>query len=361
MNASKLGKLLGKIVLWIVGITVLVTILALLAGVFTEKIPPGEAQVPPPAAPDFTSIQPAEQLTEIHIESLPGTLSSRRETMISPRITATIGDILVNAGEQVQAGQLLVELDSRELEARRRQARETVQAARARLEEARKHYQRMQELIDEGTISESQFDQAEADFQTAQAELQRTEGALREAETALSYSELTAPFSGRVVDRYADPGDTTMPGQPIVKIYDPNQLRIEAYVRESLAAGLKPGQPLDVHIDAVGATVQGIVEEVVPQAEPGARAMLVKVSLSSREDLYPGMFARLLIPIGPVERLYVPADAVQRVGQLTYVWVIGENETPSRRYVKLGDNRTTGAIEVLSGLESGDRVGLPAH
>ena len=88
-------------------------------------------------------------------------------------------------------------------------------------------------------------------------------------------------------------------------------------------ARLSRAQTLAVRIDALGLSIDGRVEEIVPQSEPGSRSVLVKVALAQRADLYPGMFGRLIIPAGQAHRLYVPEAAVQQVGQLTFVWVLG--------------------------------------
>jgi hypothetical protein len=70
------------------------------------------------------------------------------------------------------------------------------------------------------------------------------------------------------------------------------------------------------------------------------------------------MFGRLLIPGGQAHRLYIPESAVQQVGQLTFVWVMGKDNTPQRRFIKLGEEKKDGWVEVISGLDRGERVGV---
>lgn len=346
---------------WIVGIALLTLIVAYLAGAFRDKVEPAKLPSPESSAPSLTRFEPVREETEPLVEGVPGTISALRESLVSARITASIQEITVRSGDRIQRGQTLVRLDARDLTARERQAGQVVAAAKARLNEAQKEYERMRQLVGAGAVSRRDFDAAEAAQQTARAEVARAEQAVAEAGTGRDWATMEAPFDGRVVDRYAEPGDTAMPGQALLKIYDPSRLRLEAYVRESLAGMIRPGQPLQVRIDALQTTVEGRVDEVVPQSEPGSRSVLVKVSLPQRDDLYPGMFGRLLVPGGDARRLYIPEEAVRQVGQLSFAWVAeGEGKRDARRrFIKLGPAHKDGAVEVISGLRAGEWVGLP--
>jgi RND family efflux transporter MFP subunit len=350
----------------LVSLTLLALLVMWLAGFFTEKVEP-ESVAPPAAEVPPLTWEAARGGIEPQFERAPGTIVARREATVSARITAVIAAVNARAADAVQRGQTLIELDSRDLAARERQADQAIAAAQARLGEAEKQYARMQALAADGTIPRSQYDSAQADRDAARAELERAQSAAAESRAGRSYATLTAPFDGRIVDRLAEPGDTAMPGQPLLKMYDPTQLRLEAYVRESLAGSLRPGQTVGVQIDALGDALEGRVEEVVPQAEPGSRSVLVKVALPEDPSLFPGMFGRLVIPSGEAERLYAPAAAVHRVGQLTWVWTLepatddAATTRAVRRYVKLGDREKEGWTEILSGLTSGAPVGVPAE
>ncbi|MDX1653661.1 MAG: HlyD family efflux transporter periplasmic adaptor subunit, partial [Candidatus Competibacteraceae bacterium] len=151
---------------------------------------------------------------------------------------------------------------------------------------------------------------------------------------------------------------TAVPGQPLLRLYDPDQLRLEASVRESLASRLQRGATLTARIDALDLELPATVDEIVPTADPGSRSFLVKAALPFRADLYPGMFGRLLIPLGTVARLYVPQEAVARFGQLEFVQVPTPQGT-ARRYIRTAGPGAEGRLEVLSGLSEGERVILP--
>jgi hypothetical protein len=142
---------------------------------------------------------------------------------------------------------------------------------------------------------------------------------------------------------------------PLVRIYDPAQMRLEVTVRESLAASLSLGMRLSARLDALGRDVPVSVDEIVPAADPGSRAFLVKVSLPADPGIFPGMFGRLEVPRGRVLRLYIPAGAVTRIGQLDFVDVLTP-EGVVRRQIRTGGRDQDAQVEVRSGLSEGERI-----
>ncbi len=348
-------KVTLKIIGIVIALALLVGVMAYLAGFFETKIPVDfRGAVPSTEKGHVFSV---EMTQEPLIEMAAGTIRAKVETAISPLITATVSSISVRAGDEVKQGDVLVRLDARQLQARVDQARQAAVAAKARLTQAEKDNKRVQRIYkaDPGAVSKAEIDRVQAALSTSQADLLRSRLQEDEAKTALSYSKLTAPISGRVVERYADPGDTARQGEPVLRMYDPMSLRLEANVRESVASKLAKEQSLTTEIDALGKQFPTVVDEIVPSADPGSRTFLVKVSLKDSSGLYPGMFGRLLIPIGQTEKIYVPNDAVTRVGQLDFV-IVKTKQGPTRRYVRLGARTRDGRMEVISGLISGEEI-----
>lgn len=329
-------------------------VMAWFAGAFHDTIDPSPVAAAT-AVPAGAAVLELRASEEPIIERAAGTVRARNEAVVSSRITATIAAIHVRAGDSVQSGDVLVELDARDLEARLAQQEEAVRAARARLAEARPSFERTESLFERNLVAKADYDRALAALRAAQADLARAEQAAAEARTALSYGTILAPFSGRVIERFAEPGDTAVPAQPLVRLYDPSLLRLEAYVRESRAGRIALGMQLEATIDALGRELPVHVDEIVPAAEPGSRAVLVKAALPPDPALYPGMFARLLIPHGTRRALYVPPDAIRRVGQLEMVSVVTP-EGVLRRMVRTGEGRREGWLEVRSGLDDGERI-----
>jgi membrane fusion protein (multidrug efflux system) len=329
--------------------------IAFMAGVFNDRIEPGLAAV---------EVSPAENLYRLEtqqipiFESVPASVEARETTIVAARLLARIEGITVRAGDYVEAGQLLVQLERSDLEAREGQAQERIRSVQARVTEAQQTLQRARELRQRQLIAEADLDAAEANAVSLEAQLAAARQNLAEARAALDYADITSPIAGRIVDRFLEPGDTVSPGQKILSLYNPFSLRVEAWVRESLALALEEGQPLAVFVPSRNRRIEGRIEEIVPAADPGSRAFRIKVVLAGESGLLPGMYARLEVPAGEESRLLVPAARVARVGQLSVVWV-QEDRGATRRFVRLGEPLQDGRVPVISGLAAGDRLLLP--
>jgi RND family efflux transporter MFP subunit len=344
-----------QFLVWGGGFAALALIILQLSGFFDEKIPPGRGeQRPAPAvAGEAVAVVEVEQTV---LERYPGTVHAVREAGISARLIARVREILVRPGQRVAEGTPLVVLDSRDLESRFEQVKREMTGAEARLREAKANYDRMQS-VSAGAISRAQLDRAQAAFESAQSEVEGMQKRIEEAKVSLSYATIEAPFDAVVIDRFVEPGDLASPGRPLLRLYDPSRMRLEAWVRESIAIGLEAGRKVRIRLDASGGHLEGTVEEIVPQAESGSRSFLVKVALPRHDKLYPGMFGRLLLPAGTVRRVLVPARAVSRVGQLRFVVLADAFAT--RRLVEVGETTEDGRLEILSGLVAGESVVVP--
>lgn len=374
-----------------------------LAGGFTAQVEPG-----PPgadAAPVATALATAERRSFPETIEQVGTVRSRYRADVASKLLAQVVSLRVEAGDRVSgpdeadAGTLVATLDSRDLRAQlarssaqRRAAARAVEvqqaqvtaaeaartAARARLERAQADFARTQALVERGVATTEQLDSARAGRDVAEADLAAAlsmvqaaeqtlgqareeqvvaERAIEEVEVLLGYAELRAPFAGIVTERLVEAGETVQPGQGVIRLEDPTQLELHSPVAESLAARLAIGQEVTVRIDALGADLRGAVREVAPSADPESRTVRVKVSLPRRSGLVSGLFGRLLIPVGEVRPLVIPAGAVDRVGQLELVRVAGPDGLLRRRFVTLG-RRYGALVEVLSGLEPGEQVAV---
>jgi len=340
-----------------VGLAALVLVIAWLAGTFENKIPPGRAET----NVAMLSGQPTDEVHEVtkaYIEEAIGTLKAASRTVVSAKVLATIEEITVAAGDQVNAGDLLVRLDNQEPSAKLKQAEQALVGAVANRKEAETNYNRMERLVQKNAISKSDFDEATRRLAVARAEESRIEQAVTEAKVLLSYTVITAPRQGRIVDRLAEPGDMARPGEPLLVLYDASSLRLEAPVLERLAVKMKTGDKLGVYVDALDREVQATLDEIVPQADAPSRSFLVKASLPRSDDLYEGMFGRLRIPAGTRRHLCLATDAIEKVGQLEMVDVVLPDDRLERRFIKTGRLGMPGKVEVLSGLKAGERVVL---
>ena len=333
-------------------IVVLFIVIAWMAGSFRSKIEPGLTV--PEAIPALDTFAVRREKVQLN-EPVPAGVGARQATTISSRTLARITHILVRAGDTVSKGQLLLELERSDLESRLQQATEQVRAVTARLTEARRNLARAEQLQQQDLIAAAALDEARANHDALTADLASAQQTVKEAQIAISFTEILSPIDGRVVERFAEPGDTASPGDKLLTLYNPNSMRIEAAVREGLALPLTLGQEIVVEIPVLERSLTARIEELVPAADPGSRSFMVKAQVDYDGQLLPGMYARMLVPAGAESLLLIPVDRVVHYGQLDIVWVLKEGQV-ERRFIRTGREARRGYLEVLSGLQENELI-----
>jgi RND family efflux transporter MFP subunit len=342
----------------LVAVGLLVATIAWMSGAFLSKVSPGVVQQERLTAEGRT-VLPVEILRTPETFDAVGTVQPRHKTSVAGQILAVIREVKVNPGDPVQLGQVLVVLDDRELQAQLREAEAAATGARADLDVRRGDYKRYEQMFREKAVSKEDFDRIEGAYKGALAQVSRVEEQVARMRVMLSYTEVKAQAAGIVGDRYVDPGDLAVPGKPLLTLYDPKERELHASVPENLVSDVREKMELRVRIDAVNRECHGVVREIVPQAQQASRSLLIKVTLPPEavRVVYVGMYGRLWIPVGHIDRIVVPAAAVQSVGQQDIVDVVGEGEAIQRRFVTVG-RRFGDKLEILSGLAVGERVAL---
>jgi membrane fusion protein (multidrug efflux system) len=368
---SFIGKVARKVAAGVALAIVVAVLLLALSGKFHRKI--GAATTPTTAATEPRSaalaadvaLVPVTVLRTPVIEPAVGTIQAVHEADVASKLLAKVTEVDVQAGQEVKAGEVLVRLDDRDLQAQLRQAEAVVAAAQAARDHAQTEYERVKRLYEQSDASKTEFDQADTTRKSTSAELERAVQARAQAQTVLEYATVRSPIDGRVIDKRVEVGDTASPGQVLVTLYDPTHMQLVAHVREALTHRLKVGQTVGVQVDALGHACEGRVSEIVPEAQSTSRTFTVKVTGPCPPGVYSGMFGRLLIPLDEEEVLVIPKTAVKRVGQLDTVEV-AENtagagvpaHSPAvleRRVIELG-RQFGDQVQVLSGLRVGERV-----
>ena len=353
-------SILRKLGLPLLAIVLLVVMVAWMAGAFNDKVEPGLR--------DMGVLSNSEVLGESALtvglieteifEPVPAGIEAKQDSIISSRIMAKIEQVHVRAGQQVSKGQLLIELEQADLVSRESQAKAALSSVGARLMEARSKLKRAKELSEKGLLANADLDQAQANYDSLIAEKESTKQALLEAQTMLTYAQVRSPIDGLIVDRFAEPGNTAQPGVQLLTLYNPDSLRIEANVREKISIDIDIGDQLHVYIPSLNRHLTSVVEEKVPAGNAASRTFLIKCRVQGA-GLMPGMYAQLRVPVGKKTRMLIPANRVSELGQLNVVWVL-DKEQVSRRFIRVGDYQENGLIEVISGLQAGDRI-LPAQ
>ena len=281
-----------------------------------------------------------EQKARPSSEEVVGTVRAKLRAAIEAKVSGRIEALLVAPGQTVKAGELIAQLDAREIQAK-------LDQALAVREQATRDLSRARDLMEKKITTQAEFDSVQARERVAV-------GSVRETETMLGYTKLVAPFNGIVTRKLADVGDLATPGKPIVEMEDPSALRFEADVPEALIGNVKLGAKLPVRVGAVPTTIEGVVVEVAPVADAGSRTFLVKLDLPPTEAARSGQFGRVWVATGESQTIRVPASALIARGQMETVFVAEKNHA-QLRIVRTG-KRTDGEVELLSGITAGESV-----
>jgi RND family efflux transporter MFP subunit len=354
-------SVLKNLLTFTLGIAGLALFLAWMGGAFHHKVQPGEKIVERPSAQGRELVAvTAEQ--SVDAQNAVGTVQPRRRTEIASQILANIREIKPRPGDKVAAGELLVLLDDRELLAQQREALASQAAADADLITRRGDLARARSLRGTASLSVDEFARIEGAFKVAEAQVKRVQETSARIEVQISHTRINAPTAGIIGDRFAEPGDLAAPGKPLLTFYEPENLELHASVPESLATRLALGQSLLVRVDAGNYTTHAAIREIVPQADPTSRSVLVKLTLPKvgSTQLLPGMYGRVSIPVGQSERIWIPSHAVRNLGQLDLVEVVDADNRLTRRFVRLG-REDRGRVEVLSGMKAGEQIALSAR
>lgn len=313
-----------------------------------------------------------------------GTVRPRSETKIQAQIQAQVTAVHVRAGDPVAPGDLLVTLDSRQplshldrakqslkaATAARQKALQGIESARAAHTEARLNFQRIKGYFAANAATRQELEMAESNFIQAKAGLSMAKEALSQADSGikqakeivkqarvgLGFTRITAPVQGEVIQRLVEPGDLALPGKPLVMLRTKTGFRIEAHVREGLISRIAPGTRLTAEIPTLDTFCQAVVEEIVPYADPETRTFLVKATIDPIKGLYPGMYAKLMIPESLKEVVLIPQSCVIRTGQLELVRV-RTDQGWDLRYVTTGKEKAD-QVEVLSGVAPGEVLAI---
>jgi RND family efflux transporter MFP subunit len=300
-----------------------------------------------PSKPDSPSLPAATvrvQLLEakkrVTTEEVVATVRAKLQARIEAKISGRIEQMRVVSGQSVKTGEVLIRLDAQEVRAKLDQAAAVHQQAESDLK-------RTTSLVERGAATRSEFEAVQTRARVAAA-------AVKEAETMLGYADILAPFNGVVSRKHADVGDLATPGKPLLEMEDPSALRVEANVPEALLHRIKPGQTLTVQVPTLTSALQGTVNEIAPSTDQASRTFLVKLDLPATPGLRAGSFARVAVPMGEIDGLRVPSEAVIQRGQLEYIFVVADGKA-QLRLVKTGKHDGQ-EVELLAGAAAGDRV-----
>jgi macrolide-specific efflux system membrane fusion protein len=285
------------------------------------------------------------------------------EVRVGSRASGVVKRLLVRIGDRVRQGQLLAELDSRELNARRDAAEAAVQLANANLSYALTDLRRKQELSQAGVIAKAELDLAIQAASVAKQQCRQAEANLADAVTQLGYTRIIAPISGIVESVTTQEGETvaaSLSAPTFVTLLDTSRLEVRAYVDETDIGRVRLGQEALFTVDTYSdQAFEGRVTAVYPQAEIRENVVdyvtVVRFAQPREQTLRPEMTTTVRIALEQRKHvLSVPIRAVRHEDGRAYV-TVRNGSTLERRWITTGLRDET-YCEVLNGIHEGEDV-----
>jgi RND family efflux transporter MFP subunit len=355
---------------------------------------------------------------EPHVRSFPGKAEASKKVELAFQVPGVLVKLPVKEGQKIAKGELIAQLRQDEFRARLKtlqgqldQARAAlralqagerpeqqqrleaqVRAAAAKLANARVEVERSRQMIRSNAISRTEHDAAETTYRVAQqehqaarqmfekgtvareedieakeAEVRGLEGRVVEANIQLEDTTLHAPYDGVIAQRFVEQNQNIRAKDPVVKFQDVDELDVVVDVPETVMASIRSADIVQIQAEFSGAPGLQFpvhIKEVAQRADPTTQTFQVRVAMKAPSDvnILPGMSATVTLTYRRASilgnRILVPIAAVFKdsTGEQV-VWVLGSDDTVSRRPVKLG-GATGGNLEIVDGLQPGDRIAV---
>lgn len=301
-----------------------------------------------------------QQLTLSRDLPLTGTLTAQSNARLSPRVDGLVSALNVDAGDRVEQGDVLLQLDA-EL-AKHALGRISAQAAQAKaqLDESQRLVTEARKLVDERHLPQTELERREAEFELAKAAYTAAQAAEREQAEIVRRHSLPAPFDGVIARRMTDIGEWVTRGSPVLELVATDRVRMDVQAPQEHFLSIQEDSQVEVRVVGSDTPQQGRIVARVPIGEAGARTFLVRIEIDADDiPLLPGTSATAIIKLrGSRAVLAAPKDALSRYPDGTHsVFVIEQQngETVAReRRVEIG--RSAEQVEILSGLKAGERV-----
>lgn len=269
-----------------------------------------------------------------------------RTIRLASRTEGVLTEVMVEAGDRVQAGQVLARIDVRE-------QRAELSRSQARLDEKRANFERMEQLKERDYIDAASYEGARAELEIAGSEVELWR-------TRVDFGNVASTIDGTVVGRYIEPGEAISRHEPLFSIADLSSLVLRPGVSELDVGNLRMGDAVVLYIDAVSrqVPVPGVIRRIFPAAEVDSRLITVEIEIPDAlaAGVRPGFLARAQLLVDSRDGvLAVPAGSVAESSDEHFVMVVNGDDRLERRVIEPGILRGPWR-EVLGGLENGEVV-----
>ena len=291
-----------------------------------------------------------------NIFQYPGEVRGRYESNLAFQVAGKIVSRSVNLGDRVTAGQVLMQIDPKDITQTVNASNAALNAAQSQYELAAKNAERYRELYNSGAVSKITVEQYENTANAALASVQQAQAQLTGNNHQLEYTQLIADHDGVIAAINGEIGMVVAAGTSMITLVQDGQREIQIFVPENQLGNIYPGQPVQVDFWALNnVKVNGTISEIAPMADSTTRTYKVRVALNTMpEQVKLGMTAKVILNTGNSTNVVIPASAVYQTGDKPNVWVVVDKHVQlvPIEISKYQDND----VVVKSGLKKGDVV-----
>lgn len=296
----------------------------------------GEKKTEPLPARVVAVITVGDSQAEVAAGRFAATIKGRYETKMAFQVAGQINRRLVNVGDRVEQGAVLLTIDPKDVGQRVREAEAAVNRATAAYGLAETNYNRYAALVEQGAVSQMAFDSYRTEYESAAAVLTAAEAQRAEARNALSYTELKADREGVVTAISAEAGQVVAAGQTVLTLVGTEELEAEINLPENRVSQIKAGDRALIYLwaDNDDRRMEGAVREVAPMADSVSGTYRVRVSIDQPPaNMALGMTASVELPglsgktAGEAAGFTVPLSALYQDSGSPQVWVVREGKT----------------------------------
>lgn len=287
-----------------------------------------------------------------------GEVRGRYESQLAFQVNGKIIKRNVQLGSTVQPGDVLLQIDAKDIRQTVNSSSAQVYSAESQLQLAESNLTRYRELLEGGAISRSQYDQYVNAYNVAVAGVRQASAQYEQGSNQLDYTLLTADKPGIVSNISAEIGQVVTAGQTIVTVVQDGEREVEINVPENRVDELRQAKTIQVTFWAnSNQMVTGKVREISPMADATTRTFKARISLiNPPPEVKLGMTASVTVASGTAQpSISIPLTAVYQTGDTPSVWVVTD-DTVSLRPITIGKFTGEAAVEVLSGLQPGDCI-----
>ncbi len=311
----------------------------------------------------LTAAPPPFPVAEVQQQILPdeqvldGVIEAVNKSTVSAQTAGRVEEIMVDINDSVSQGAPIVRIRNIEQRAGLEQAQASLREAQARFIEAEAEYNRIRGVYERQLVAKAQMDSATATLNAAKARLEAAQAGVAQARESLGYTIISAPYSGIVLERHVELGESVQPGKPLMTGFSLDELRVIVNVPQRLIGPVRQHHQARVLPPNGGDSI--VAEKLIffPYADPQSNVFKVRVYLPKKtKGLYPGMFVKTAFRVGEAQRLTIPRSALVQRGEVSAVYGVRDGQV-SLRQVRPG--RAVGdQMEILAGLEAGESVAL---